>query len=63
MGGHNIQVFLAIAMHITFECPAFVVLRGDTLEWISAPRRLPSVQAVFKLDIQKRYELFGVFAS
>ena len=45
MGGHNMQVFLATPMRITFECPVSVVLHGDALEWISTPRRLPSAQA------------------
>jgi len=44
MGGHNMQVFLATQMRITFECPVSAVLHGDTLECISAPRRLPSTQ-------------------
>jgi hypothetical protein len=33
-GGHNMQVFSATPVRITFECPVFVVLR-DTKRWSS----------------------------
>ena len=61
MGGHNTQVFSVTPVRITFEYPVSVVLRGDTLEWISAPQGRPSAHA--RCDAQKICGLFGIFAS
>jgi len=58
MGGRSTQVFLATQMRITFECPVSVVLHGGTLGYPRYGVGLP-----IKLDIQKRQELSGVFAS